>query len=291
MSAFCQKCGQPGPTRAVRFHRHIGLVIVFLHQRVGGDLCERCERDAFLSSFWITALVGWWGIISVFATMFFLPYDLVHHWLTRRSFRLGRETDGRVTYAALAGGLTLFGSLASIPLLLLLLLSSLAASLRSPDEDPSLHPYAALCSGDRSVSDAPTYEPGDVDDVLAFTQREGAWRVDTGYLPTPWRDEYPDQAELVVCVGPEREEVIERCPYPSETETRTIVRTSYPRAVRIIAARTGVEVAHGDVEGVDPPAPCTEEETFPTGMTTMRRSGARVQPDDVAAFVERAIAH
>src|SRR5690242_7237990 len=87
----CQSCGASAPTRYVHFHRHIGLVVVFIHSRIGGLLCQRCRSNAFWSAWGVTVFAGWWGLISFFVTLFLLPYDLAQYLLVRRSF--AREPD------------------------------------------------------------------------------------------------------------------------------------------------------------------------------------------------------
>jgi hypothetical protein len=57
----CTRCGGPGPVRPVRLHRHIGMVIVFLHKQFRGDMCRACLDRTFSDAFWPTLFLGWCG--------------------------------------------------------------------------------------------------------------------------------------------------------------------------------------------------------------------------------------
>lgn len=273
----CQSCGAHAPTREVRFHRHIGLVLVFLHSRVGGQLCRRCLDSAFWSTFGVTLVAGWWGLLSLFATLFVLPYDLVLYVLTRRSF--ARETDsgagGRVGLAALSGGMAVLGCLVTGPLVLV---GALAGALASGGDRSEL---ALVCAG-HPVIDAPAYSPSSAPTLIAFSSSDGRWVEHGAMAPEAWR---ADDPALVACVEPERETVVEQC--PRGDAAFSVVRTRYPREVRIVAARTAAEVGRASADSLEDPEPCGAFAPTVNGPLVVRSSAPRAQPADVARALQR----
>lgn len=65
---ICQSCGVEAPTQKVLFVQHIGAVVMFFHKRIGGNFCRNCVRKYFGEYTLKTLFLGWWGMISVFAT-------------------------------------------------------------------------------------------------------------------------------------------------------------------------------------------------------------------------------
>jgi hypothetical protein len=76
---ICQSCGIEAPTRKVLFVRHIGALVMFFHKRIGGLLCRNCVNKYFTEYFFTTLVLGWWGVISVFATPVVLLIDLFNY--------------------------------------------------------------------------------------------------------------------------------------------------------------------------------------------------------------------
>ena len=76
---ICQSCGVEAPTRKVFFVQHIGAIVMFFHRRVGGFLCRNCVNQYFSQYFFVTLVLGWWGVISVFATPVVLLIDIVNY--------------------------------------------------------------------------------------------------------------------------------------------------------------------------------------------------------------------
>ena len=64
----CQCCVAVAPTIKVSLHRHIGLILGLSHKSVGGYLCKACIRRTFWEFTPATFILGWWGLVSVFAT-------------------------------------------------------------------------------------------------------------------------------------------------------------------------------------------------------------------------------
>jgi hypothetical protein len=76
---ICQSCGVEAPTQKVLFVQHIGAIVMFFHKRIGGLFCRNCVNKYFTEYFFITLVLGWWGIISVFATPVVLLIDLFNY--------------------------------------------------------------------------------------------------------------------------------------------------------------------------------------------------------------------
>jgi hypothetical protein len=76
---ICQSCGVEAPTRKVFFVQHIGAIVMFFHRRIGGLFCRNCVNKWFTQYFFVTLTLGWWGIISMFATPVVLIIDIVNY--------------------------------------------------------------------------------------------------------------------------------------------------------------------------------------------------------------------
>lgn len=75
---ICQHCGREAPTRKVFFMQHIGALVVFFHKRIGGLFCRDCVNEIFGKYTLTTAVLGWWGLISLFATPVVLTVNIVN---------------------------------------------------------------------------------------------------------------------------------------------------------------------------------------------------------------------
>ena len=71
----CQKCGVEAPVKYVAFHRHVGMLVLMHHTTTKAHLCRNCTTSTYLSHTGITAVAGWWGILSFFITPFVLLYN------------------------------------------------------------------------------------------------------------------------------------------------------------------------------------------------------------------------
>jgi hypothetical protein len=76
---YCQSCGAHGPTHRVFFVQHIGAVVLYFHKRISGDLCRGCVNKYFTEYFFVTLFLGWWGVVSFFATPVVLLIDLANY--------------------------------------------------------------------------------------------------------------------------------------------------------------------------------------------------------------------
>jgi hypothetical protein len=83
MICVCQSCGIEAPTQRVLFVQHIGALVVFFHKRIGGEFCRNCVNKYFREYGLTTLFLGWWGIISVFATPIVLLIDIFNYFRAR----------------------------------------------------------------------------------------------------------------------------------------------------------------------------------------------------------------
>lgn len=71
----CTQCGIHAEVDDVTIVRIVGLIVVFQWRRVGGRWCRRCvDRELFADTL-LSAVMGWWGVISFFLTPFFLAVN------------------------------------------------------------------------------------------------------------------------------------------------------------------------------------------------------------------------
>ena len=73
----CQACGQYAPCMQVTFFQNIGVLVMRFSRTTEGLLCKPCIDATFIRSSAISALFGWWGVISFFYTLFTLPLNVV----------------------------------------------------------------------------------------------------------------------------------------------------------------------------------------------------------------------
>jgi hypothetical protein len=72
----CDVCGRRAPTRYVEFYQNIGMLIMRTSKSVKGELCKVCINKHFWEFTLITAVAGWWGMISLFLTPIFLANNV-----------------------------------------------------------------------------------------------------------------------------------------------------------------------------------------------------------------------
>ena len=114
---------------------------------------------------------------------------------------------------------------------------------------------AGVCSG-RGVPDAAAYAGGGVHPVVVLTSsgEPHDWSDD---LAETWYPQSVQAAQLVACVEEEQERSIEVCPYNGPD----ITRYRYEVSLRLVEARTGVEVASTVLRGNDP-RECRQTEDY-----------------------------
>lgn len=81
---ICQFCNARSQTQFVEFRQNIGLLYVRFTRTYAGEACAACIRSTFWRSTLITAVAGWWGLISIVLTPVFLVHNITQFWRVRR---------------------------------------------------------------------------------------------------------------------------------------------------------------------------------------------------------------
>ncbi len=77
-STTCQNCGRKGQTKYVAFYWNIGMLIVRQSGSIKGYLCKECAKSYFWS-YTLTNLVGWFGVISLMVTPFYILNNFIYY--------------------------------------------------------------------------------------------------------------------------------------------------------------------------------------------------------------------
>ena len=93
MGQSCQQCGAAGPVHHVKFESNVGLLVIRFRQSVEGNLCWPCIQKEYRSHTTTNWLLGWWGIISFFATISYLSENSASYYKAKLFFE-GLEQRG-----------------------------------------------------------------------------------------------------------------------------------------------------------------------------------------------------
>jgi hypothetical protein len=77
--ACCQGCGHPKPTKHLTFRQNIGLVVLRIPSTAEGYFGRSCASSYFWRMTGISALFGWWGVISFFYTLVTIPANVAQY--------------------------------------------------------------------------------------------------------------------------------------------------------------------------------------------------------------------
>src|SRR5262249_31048333 len=69
---ICQACGIEAPTKYVAFYQNIGAIVLRFSKSVEGNLCKSCIHQYFWQFTATNCILGWWGMISLIVTPFFI---------------------------------------------------------------------------------------------------------------------------------------------------------------------------------------------------------------------------
>jgi hypothetical protein len=89
----CQKCGSVRPVYHIKLDSNIGLLVIRFRRSVEGNLCWPCIQDEYRSHSVTNWLLGWWGIISFFATIGYLSANSASYYKAKQFFE-GLEQRG-----------------------------------------------------------------------------------------------------------------------------------------------------------------------------------------------------
>ena len=76
---ICQVCGVEAPTRRVEFYQNIGALVMRFRRSIKGNLCKSCIHKSFWKFTLVNLTLGWWGVISLICTPFFIVNNLVRY--------------------------------------------------------------------------------------------------------------------------------------------------------------------------------------------------------------------
>ena len=76
---YCQACGANAPTRYVEFFLNVGMLFRRYERSIKGRMCKPCIHYHFWENTLVTLLMGWWGVISLIVTPFFLLNNLLRY--------------------------------------------------------------------------------------------------------------------------------------------------------------------------------------------------------------------
>lgn len=151
---------------------------------------------------------------------------------------------------------------------------------------------ARACAGQPVPEAGIVHSDGSVRNHLVVLDATGAEQAWTGKPPIEWRPPTVDEVELVACIDAADARGVEQvCEY---TNGSTTTRYSATRTVRVVAARTGIELARFSI--TDLPSSCSQKKVGDddtiTGyvdwpvveahLASFVRDGSFVDPDAVA---------
>lgn len=76
---YCQACGVDAPTKYVSFHQNIGILVMRFYEGVEGNLCRSCVNGYFWRYTLVNLTIGWWGLISLIITPFFVLNNIFYY--------------------------------------------------------------------------------------------------------------------------------------------------------------------------------------------------------------------
>ena len=76
---ICHSCGVEAPSKYVEFYQNIGLLVMRMQKSACGYMCKRCVSKHFWSFTGINLTLGWWGIVSLIVTPFFVLNNIIRY--------------------------------------------------------------------------------------------------------------------------------------------------------------------------------------------------------------------
>jgi len=87
--SICEHCGKIAPVQFSSLNQNIGFVVSHRHDWVEGNLCHDCIDYLFWRMTATTLLLGWWSLVSIFATPGYLLGNFTS-FLEARDLQRGR---------------------------------------------------------------------------------------------------------------------------------------------------------------------------------------------------------
>jgi hypothetical protein len=152
-----------------------------------------------------------------------------------------------------------------------------------------------VCRG-QSVTSAAAYTPNGGRNLLIAVEPDtaGDLSVYTYAIPDEMLATKANEVTLVLCLGREREVLIESCPYHNVSDQNqetdhVIERYAYERDLKLVVAQTGKVLAEETLQG-DKPNECLEKESFKEGDTLVKRKGTSLSNGDLREWVRQFLA-
>jgi hypothetical protein len=76
---ICQACGIEAPTRQIKFHQNIGMLVMRRSRWINGKLCKRCIHANFWKMTATTLFLGPWGTISLVMAPAYILNNIVQY--------------------------------------------------------------------------------------------------------------------------------------------------------------------------------------------------------------------
>ena len=76
---LCQSCGIEAPSRYVRFHQNIGMLLMRQSSQVDGNICKSCLHKHYWSMTGTTLAIGWLGTISLVLAPIFIINNTIYY--------------------------------------------------------------------------------------------------------------------------------------------------------------------------------------------------------------------
>ena len=76
---LCQVCGAKAPVKYNEFYANIGMLFTRRQMHIKGNMCKNCINKYFWNYTLTNLFLGWWGIISFFATCFFMLNNIFRY--------------------------------------------------------------------------------------------------------------------------------------------------------------------------------------------------------------------
>lgn len=68
----CEVCGAHAPVKYNEFYANIGMLLARRQMQVKAKMCKNCTNKYFWHYTFTNLVLGWWGVISFFATSIFI---------------------------------------------------------------------------------------------------------------------------------------------------------------------------------------------------------------------------
>lgn len=163
---------------------------------------------------------------------------------------------------------------------IVLLCICVAGGLFLPSPRPSqeiLETMSAVCGG-KSVEEAGAFNPGPGPHAIVLLDASGNEHPWNELLPYEWWPQSVNETELVACLQEEQLEFVDTCEYSGG---HIVKRYQYTTPIRLMAARTGENIASGVVTG-EPPRACKLLEM----EITTEIHGDHVKDEDVEQWLQ-----